>query len=282
MKPEISVIIPTYNRQDTISNAIESIVNQTFKNWELILIDDGSTDKTFDSVKPYLSDSRITYFKQENNGVCSARNSGAAKSESDWLIFLDSDDELTLEALGHFKDHIKANQQCSFFIAGHLRITKESRVTSFPIEGKYYPFLSGSFCLRKVIFSQVGGYDTRFLFAENTELFHRIRLKSNKYCFLERVSLLYYENQKGGSKNLENVIQSNLLFLEKHGDSLSNHMKFLNHQIIGVIQLRFQRFEQARKHLLKAYLIKPYQLKTLARLILSYIPILSKQIYTMR
>jgi len=104
MKKEhlVSVIIPTYNREDTILRAIESVLNQTYKNWELIIVDDGSTDNTKEVLEPYLKNKKISYFKTKNKGVCHARNFGIKKSKGEYIAFLDSDDEF-------LKDKIKKN-----------------------------------------------------------------------------------------------------------------------------------------------------------------------------
>jgi glycosyltransferase involved in cell wall biosynthesis len=89
----ITVIIPTYNRDDTIKRAIDSVLNQTYKNLELIIVDDGSTDNTKDVIKKYLKDKRIRYFYKQNKGVSSARNLGIKKANGEYIAFLDSDDE---------------------------------------------------------------------------------------------------------------------------------------------------------------------------------------------
>jgi len=279
LKPDISVIIPTFNRKDSLSTAVDSILNQTFHNWELIVVDDGSTDQTRELMMSFLLDSRIKYLYQENAGVSSARNHGAKKANSEWLIFLDSDDELTKNALMHFNDHINSGPDHLLFIAGNSQINSSSRVVKLPKKGEYYPYLSGTFCLNKGVFLKVGGYDPRFLFSENTELFHRIRLDSTKVCYLSEVSLIYNENSNGGSKNLQNMIDSNLLFLEKHENTMADHVKYLYHQIIGVNQMRFCRYSEARKHLWKAYKLKPTKMMTLGRLLISNIPPLAQILY---
>ena len=88
---KISVIIPTYNRAEVISRAIKSVQNQTFQPFEIIVIDDGSSDNTRRIIKEQFSYCR--YYYQENKGVSSARNLGIQKAESEWIAFLDSDDE---------------------------------------------------------------------------------------------------------------------------------------------------------------------------------------------
>ncbi|WP_170990121.1 glycosyltransferase [Aquamicrobium sp. LC103] len=86
-----SIVMPTYNRAETISRAIDSIIRQTHGNWQLIIIDDGSTDHTRTVLDPYLSDPRISYIKQANSGVSSARNAGLDAAQGQFVFYLDSD-----------------------------------------------------------------------------------------------------------------------------------------------------------------------------------------------
>jgi glycosyltransferase involved in cell wall biosynthesis len=90
MDVNISVIIPTFNRAHLIAETIESIINQSFKPREIIVIDDGSTDNTDRVIAKYRD--VVQYYKIENSGVCTARNLGADKAGSEWLAFCDSDD----------------------------------------------------------------------------------------------------------------------------------------------------------------------------------------------
>lgn len=95
-KPLISVIVPVYNSSLYIGNCISSILEQTYRNIELILIDDGSTDNSKNICLEYVSkDKRIKYFFQENKGVSAARNSGIEKSKGQYVLFVDSDDMIS-------------------------------------------------------------------------------------------------------------------------------------------------------------------------------------------
>lgn len=87
----ISVIMPVYNSQPFLHKAINSILNQTMGNFQLIIINDGSTDNSEEIILAY-NDSRIQYYKQENQGVAAARNKGLELAEGDFVIFQDSDD----------------------------------------------------------------------------------------------------------------------------------------------------------------------------------------------
>lgn len=92
--PFFSVIVPTYNHTHFIGETIESVLNQTFKDFELIIVDDGSTDNTKEVINKYLSDSRVKYIYQENKERGAARNTGGRWAEGMYLNFLDSDDLL--------------------------------------------------------------------------------------------------------------------------------------------------------------------------------------------
>ena len=87
----ISVVLPSYNRAHILPRAIESILGQTYKDIELIIVDDGSSDNTAEVVGSF-SDSRIVYVRQENAGACAARNNGIAHARGDYIAFQDSDD----------------------------------------------------------------------------------------------------------------------------------------------------------------------------------------------
>ena len=89
----ISVIIPAYNVENYIFRAIESVLNQTYSNYELIIVDDGSTDGTWDIIQSYAkNEKKMVIKKQKNSGVSKARNAGIEIAKGDFLVFLDSDD----------------------------------------------------------------------------------------------------------------------------------------------------------------------------------------------
>ena len=90
--PGVSIVTPTYNRARFIGQAVESVLAQTMPDWELLLVDDGSTDNTREVVEPYLADPRIHYFYQPNQGQSIARNNALEKARGDFIGFLDSDD----------------------------------------------------------------------------------------------------------------------------------------------------------------------------------------------
>lgn len=100
MNPIISIIVPVYNAEKTLNRCVDSILNQTYHDWELLLVDDGSTDKSEAICNQYSAiDQRIKVFHKENGGVSSARNYGIKLAKGEWIIFIDSDDYFLLNAL---------------------------------------------------------------------------------------------------------------------------------------------------------------------------------------
>ena len=97
--PEVSVIIPTYNRSHCIGSAIDSILAQNRSDIEIIVIDDGSTDAAQEVLENYINRGIITYFRQENRGPSAARNAGIKISQGKYVCFLDSDDILELDSI---------------------------------------------------------------------------------------------------------------------------------------------------------------------------------------
>lgn len=89
-KPTVSVVIPTYNRAKYVTETIDSVLSQSYTDYEIIVVDDGSTDNTREALAPYMD--RIRYIHQQNSGVSAARNRGIKAARGKWIAFLDSDD----------------------------------------------------------------------------------------------------------------------------------------------------------------------------------------------
>ena len=167
MNPKISVIVPVYNVEKFLTRCIDSILAQTFTDFELLLIDDGSKDKSGEICDEYAAkDSRIRVFHKQNGGVSTARNLGIDKAQGEWVYFVDSDDWIEIETLsivqsidmrkigiikfGYYED----------FYDGKINIVSDNneRIISDPEEmlnavgnNKYYGFLWNSFFNRSII-----------------------------------------------------------------------------------------------------------------------------------
>lgn len=119
MKPTFSIIIPSYNRANLLPETIRSVQNQTFGDWECIVVDDGSTDNTKQVVEEIInSDPRIKYIFQENAERSAARNNGFSNSLGEWICFLDSDDLFANNHLELLKKEIERFNIQAFFFTG--------------------------------------------------------------------------------------------------------------------------------------------------------------------
>ena len=105
----ISIIVPAYNKQDSISETLQSIFAQSYNNFEIIVVDDGSTDSTKELIETYNED--ITYIYQENQGQGAARNQGIKVAQGDYIVFLDADDYWELEFLQTCYDFLESHPE---------------------------------------------------------------------------------------------------------------------------------------------------------------------------
>lgn len=240
------------------------------------MVDDGSNDGTRELMEAIP---KVHYYYQANAGVCVARNQGAKKATGEWLMFLDSDDEMEKDALKSFCLALKSNPIIQV-LQGSYTLVDSGNSTVRKVTSGNISFVSGSFVIKKDIFQLLGGYDCKLKFAENTELQFRLSKSSIPVYKSDFLSFKYHSTSNEGSKNLQNMLDSLRLILAKHEDFLTAHVKHLYHQNIGVIEMRFGRFELARMHLWKSWRFKPKKISTLMRLALAYFPVLARKIYT--
>ncbi len=188
MSPKVSVIIPTYNFAKYLPEAIESVLKQTFKDWELFIVDDGSSDGTAEVVRTYLSDSRIKYVYQDNRGLPAARNTGLRASTGEYSQFLDADDLIHAEKLESqsrfldnnpgvdvvFSDHVffRGGASDTFIEPHHRRLSGD--IKKDLLAGDFI-IVSSALTRRKVI-DAVGGYDETLTSTEDWDLWLRLIL----------------------------------------------------------------------------------------------------------
>jgi len=117
--PLISIIIPLYNKEECILKTIESITTQDFNNYEIVVVDDGSTDNSVNLIRSLCND-KIRLFHKKNGGPASARNYGVKNASGKWGLFLDADDTLEPDALNILDGLVKKEPNCEFFCCNHF------------------------------------------------------------------------------------------------------------------------------------------------------------------
>ena len=132
-EPFISVVVPVYNREQLVAACIESILNQTYKNFELIIVDDGSTDKSYEICKKYQSaDKRISIIKQKNSGVSIARNQGIENAKGEYICFVDSDDTVSPDILKSYTEQLQTKAY-DLIVCGFYNATQNHKVEYYEL-----------------------------------------------------------------------------------------------------------------------------------------------------
>lgn len=285
MKPLISIIIPTYNRAHVLQRAIDSVIKQSFKNIEIIVVDDGSTDDTKECLTRF-TDTKISYYHQTNGGVCRARNYGVSKAKGEYLVFLDSDDELKPDYLKDVNNALVEDADIVFVGVDLFRGGKLLKVikSSAPY-GKHSQqglYLAGSFVVKRAIFLEAGGYDELLTYGENTELAIRLSSLLKKKRFIVVSLLNVFQEQEGRTSNsYTNIINSNEYLLKKHVHyyTANPHPKWLYHNILALAYAKTNRLELAQGHLVQAMKTYPWRMKAYLRYLVISIPFLKKLAY---
>ncbi len=179
----VSVVIPCYNQAHFLGEAIQSVLSQSYPRFEVVVVDDGSTDDTSEVAVRYP---QVRCVRQDNQGVSAARNSGLRSSEGEYVVFLDADDRLLPGALEAGLECLKAHPGCAFasgryrFIAGDGSFLKEQRERSVE-KDSYVALLRRNYIgppavamYRRAVFASVGGFDPPADMSADTDIYLRI------------------------------------------------------------------------------------------------------------
>lgn len=195
----ISIIIPVYNRAHLVPGAIQSVLNQTEINWELIIVDDCSDDDINEVISEY-KDERIKFFKLPfNKGNAGARNEGVRNAKGEYIFFLDSDDIMLPNALNCFTEQYSKTPNIDFAFGGYQTKNQTTGVTNeiFWKPSKKIPFIKelkiGTGCglfVRRNIFDNVGLFDERLRVAVDTDWLIRLDKKGYEPTILKDILVI--------------------------------------------------------------------------------------------
>lgn len=213
--PRVSIIVPIYNREKWLRNCLDSIASQTFKEWECILVNDGSTDNSLKIAQEYAAnDERFIVFSQENQGVSAARNLGLNHAQGKWVTFVDSDDEIApdyLEILHKIGEDNNADlvNGSVIFLMHHGKthsIIQDEVVYSAEEEqlGKlFYEQMSGVIKLYRlsIIREHNLRFDTTFQFAEDLIFTLKFYLQAQRFA-TSATAIYRYNNRESNGDQL--------------------------------------------------------------------------------
>ncbi len=193
---KVSVIIPTYNYGEFIGDAIDSVLNQTYKDYEIIIVDDGSTDNTIEILEEYRDKADIRYFYQENKGPAAARNLGVKKSTGKYISFLDADDVYVPEKLEEQVDILNNNKKVGLVYSDFLYTKKNLHSNYYHYRCKSYDnqekalqhlwrenYINTSTVMTvKDYLLELGLFNEKFRYAEDYDLWMRLGKNYKFYC----------------------------------------------------------------------------------------------------
>ena len=233
MNPTISVIMPCYNRADLIRKSISSVLDQTYKDFELIVVDDGSTDNSL-KVIGSIKDSRIKVISQENKGPSAARNTGIKNARGKYIAFLDSDDNWDKTFLEKMHSALKSDPDAALVYCGWQNIGNVPKEKAIPFvppdyekkENKIELFLQGcrwpihAALTRKKLIDKAGHFDEDLLIAEDYLLWLKIA-SFNKIILVPEVLAYYYFHENvhvmaDKKRKINDVLLAKKKFLKKN------------------------------------------------------------------
>ena len=197
----VSVIIPTFNRKEPLLAAVASVQSQTFQDWEILIIDDGSEDDTKIAIEPFLSD-RIRYIRQPNLGVSAARNRGLSEARFNWIAFLDSDDtwspaklEAQLKALGN-RPNYQAIHTDEIWIRNGIRVNPKKKHRkyggwSFHHSVRLCLICPSSILVNRQLLDKCGVFDETYPVCEDYELWLRLTARAPILFLTEKLVTKY-------------------------------------------------------------------------------------------
>ncbi|MGC8121911.1 glycosyltransferase [Marinobacter sp. VGCF2001] len=191
LQPLISIITPTYNRERTIAQAVESVLAQSYERWELLIIDDGSEDGTREQLSGYLDDARVQYHFQENQGQSVARNRGLRYARGEYICFLDSDDLWVPEKLERQEALMKAYPDVDVLHSDEIMIDEQGHELSRKNMRRYSGKIARQMLVdnsvsintvmaRRECFDAMGGFSGRYGVADDYDIWLRF---SSRYTF---------------------------------------------------------------------------------------------------
>lgn len=262
LQPLISVIVPCYNQAQYLDECLYSVLNQTYQNWECIIVDDGSPDNTEEIAKKWLEkDSRFIYHKKENGGLSSARNAGMVVAQGEWLQFLDCDDKITTEK---FSDALSYFPKTDLIISNYQLFNETGNLND------YCGFINEELSFKNLVMN----WDTKYTIPIHCAIFKKTKInekfnqnlkakedwifwlhyfKNNPiYTYIDNKSALYRMNESNMTKDLKHMLHNEELAFIYIYDLLDSEMK----REFFKIKIQLKNNDIVKYHILKEHYFK--------------------------
>jgi glycosyltransferase involved in cell wall biosynthesis len=256
----VSIIIPCYNGEAYLQEAIESALAQTYRPVEVIVVDDGSTDRSSEIAQKLP----VRYIRQPNRGLTKSRNLGVRKSRGSYVVFLDADDRLKPDAVKTGLRVLAGHPECAMAVGDHIFVSREgrqiagSRKECLPAS-HYEALLKSNFIemistvlFRRSVLEDVGGFDTKLRVAEDYELYLRIA-RDYPICCHSTVVAEYRMHQANVSHNSALMLATTLQVLKSQQRFVRGNARRLFAFLAGIRTWRKQYGRQLASELARSY-----------------------------
>lgn len=237
----ISVVIPLYNKEKSILMTIQSVINQSYTDFELLIIDDGSTDGG-GAIAASYPDTRIRVIHQQNRGVCAARNRGIQEAKGEYIALLDADDQWDMKYLEEQMQMVADFPEAAMWGINFAELNEGKLIrkleTGLPDGYRGYVenyfempdrvsdlLCSSSVVIRKEVFEKVGYFDERIRYSEDIDMWYRI-ISNYQVAFYDRYMVHYLYDAENRTMNRARLLKYWLpYYVDKYKDPLFRHNK---------------------------------------------------------
>lgn len=274
-QPKVSIIIPAYNQAQYLADAVQSVLDQTFTDFELIIVDDGSTDNTPQVIAGF-QDSRVRSIRQENKGLSGARNTGIKLSTAPFLTFLDSDDRFLPNHLNLLYTYLKNHSECGMVSGGRQMIDINNKVLQEQVDRPQWriedllinnPFLNvGCVLIRRMWLDSVDNFDESLRACEDWDLWLKLASAGCQFAWIEEPVMAYRIHQNQMTREIERMRKSRLAVLDKFFSRPDLPKAVMKHQDraiasvhikVAALAYRLEEFETGQAELIQALRLDP-------------------------
>ncbi len=299
---KLSIIVPLYNKEKEIKHTLDTLFNQSFSDFEVIIVNDGSTDNSAEIVKAYHNE-KIRLFNQVNGGAATARNKGVELAKSEWVAFLDADDEWKSNYLAKVVNAIEEYPEAVLIGTNYEIIEDGERVVlDYPMIGKgtevlknyfisgreYTPLWTSAVVMKKDVFQQLGGFPMECKTCEDVDLWCKVALTGQIIYINEPLAVYNRGNVSMLSKSKDTTCYYPFLDdYEQYMKDRDNLLESVRDYVIyrQLVAVSFQLFSTGNKNLAKLLLKKIkypriYYKKYLFLKVMNHMPIWVINLYT--
>lgn len=283
---EISVVIPTYNRADVLPRAIDSVLDQSYRDFEVVVVDDGSEDHTEDVVSSY-DDKRVTYVSQRNNGANHARNNGVQNAESKYISFLDSDDEFHENHLHTVVEKLEEDSTIAAVLTSYRgvyenqiekREVKTGTIPQIDIINKNVPIGFSCMTIRSSVFEEVGPLDEQLESSQDYDYLIRLSKNNRRIWGVNDILVTKYKDSEHRiSDDTYKRLNGTERVLEKHEKELTDASLSRLYHLKALAHAENNEYARARSYFIEATKHNPTSWVSFAHSIASIHPTLYNQ-----